>query len=252
MTPATRTDEAGQHGALLPVYEENGISVCLPDGMLPNVHDELLRGSLIYFAKHLLRMDVEEVYILWSEAVSRSNRLAIQASRDSGKSAFFSYAYAIWMAWKNPGSLGYIFSSTHGLAKDLLAIIKDGNRQQGPDGQTVGLYALEDIPELAYLVDHKNCTWGADEIQFTSGSRIRVRGLNGAGDKFINSNVAAGAMRTVRLTNTRTGNGGTDFGLATTGLGSLWRRDNGAGYRWPNAAEPGGPAGDGDFVVRLV
>jgi hypothetical protein len=140
-------------------------------------HELLLQTSLAYFAKHILRMDVGDFYLAISEEINEQKRLAVQAARDTGKSALFSYAFAIWMAWRFPGALGYIFSSTHGLACDLLSIIKNGNRQVDPvTGEEMGLYALADIPELADLVDEKRCDWAKNEIELTNGSRIRARG----------------------------------------------------------------------------
>ncbi len=150
-------------------------SVSVDEGVF--AHEILLRTSLAYFAKHILRMDVGGFYVAMSESVSEQKRIGIQAGRDTGKSAFFSYAFAIWMAWRFPGSLGYIFSSTFGLACDLLAIIKDGNRQLDPiTGEEIGLHAIADIPELADLVDEKTCVWAKNEIEFTNGARIRARG----------------------------------------------------------------------------
>lgn len=149
--------------------------VSLDEGEL--AHEILIRTSLSYFAKHILMMDVGDFYVAMSETLAGQKRLGVQAARDTGKSAFFSYAFAIWMAWKYPGSLGYIFSSTFGLACDLLAIIKDGNRQIDPiTGEEMGLYPLADIPELAHLVDEKNCAWAKNEIELTNGAKIRARG----------------------------------------------------------------------------
>jgi hypothetical protein len=150
-------------------------AVSAEDGLF--AHEMMLQTSLAYFAKHILRMDVGDFYVAMSESINAQKRLGVQAARDTGKSAFFSYAFAIWMAWRFPGSLGYIFSSTFGLACDLLAIIKDGNRQIDPiSGEEMGLYALADIPELAHLVDEKNCVWAKNEIELTNGARIRARG----------------------------------------------------------------------------
>jgi hypothetical protein len=141
------------------------------------VHDTLLATSLAYFAKHVLKMDVGAFYFALSDTLAETKRLGVQAARNTGKSAFFSYAFPIWMAWLFPGSLGYIFSSTHGLACDLLAIIKDGNRQLDPiTGEEMGLFALADVEALSDLVDEKACRWSKDEIVLTNGSRIRARG----------------------------------------------------------------------------
>jgi hypothetical protein len=142
------------------------------------LHNQLLHDSLAYFAKHMLGMDVAELHLEWSEAASSCNRLAIQAPRDHGKSAFWSYAYPIWQAWRNPGSLGYIISSNAGLAEDLLSIIKEGHSghsDDGDEGGQGGLKGLLDHPTLGHLADTKN-GWNKREIRLTNGSVIRARG----------------------------------------------------------------------------
>lgn len=144
------------------------------------LHQQLLHDSLAYFAVHMLDMDAAEMHLEWSEAIAANDRLAIQAPRDHGKSAFWSYAYPIWQAWRNPGSLGYILSSNASLAVDLLSIVKEGhsghedNDEEGGGGQG-GLKGLLDHPKLGYLVDLKN-GWSQKEIRLTNGSVIRARG----------------------------------------------------------------------------
>lgn len=148
---------------------------------LDAIHDELCRNSLAYFAKHVLRMDVDDFHVLLSEAIDDHKRLGIQAYRDAGKSAFFSYAFPIWQAWRAPGTITYVFSATARLANELLKKIKKGDRFTDPDtGEQAGLFALEEISELAHLVDIKNCTWNNDEIELSNGSRIIARGWGGA------------------------------------------------------------------------
>jgi hypothetical protein len=152
-----------------------------PPEQLDAIHDELCRGSLAYFSKHILRMHVGGFHVLLSEAINDHKRLGVQAYRDAGKSAFFSYAFPIWQAWRAPGTVTYIFSATARLANELLKKIKAGDRFTDPDtGEQEGLFALGDIPELAHLVDERNCTWNADEIQLSNGSRIIARGWGGA------------------------------------------------------------------------
>lgn len=144
------------------------------------LHEHLCRESLAYFAKHKLGMDVAELHLEWSEACSTTNRLAIQAARDHGKSAFWSYAYPIWQAWRRPGSLGVLMSSTANLAQELLDIVKHGHpgdpdaAAEGEGGGNRGLQGLLDHPLLGHLVD-KAC-WNKREIRLTNGSVIRARG----------------------------------------------------------------------------
>ncbi len=143
------------------------------------LHDKLLHESLAYFAKHMLGMDIAEFHLEWSEAVATSPRLAIQAPRDHGKSAFWSYAYPIWMAWKQPGSLIYLLSAQAMNAEELLDIVKHGHTGHSSDdeedgGGSGGLKGLLDHPNLGHLVDLKH--WNKREIKLTNGSVIRARG----------------------------------------------------------------------------
>lgn len=130
-------------------------------------HSELMRASLAYFARHALGMEVSSLHLDWSETVARSKRLSLLAARDHGKSAFWSYAYPIWQAWRNPGSLGYIISCQSLLAEELLAIIREGNST---------LKGLVDHPFLGHLVDEKK-NWSKRQIRLLNGSVIRARGF---------------------------------------------------------------------------
>lgn len=150
------------------------------DAQLSEMHEYLCRESLAYFAKEYLGMIVDELQLEWSELVSDHMRVSIQAARDHGKSAFFSYAYPIWMAWKHEGSLGYMMSASASLAKDLLEIVKFGNSTLS------GLYGH---PKLGHLVGEKErqeafkkggattpLEWSKNQIRLTNGSVIRARG----------------------------------------------------------------------------
>jgi hypothetical protein len=151
-----------------------------PTENIDDMYEMLSRESLGFFAKHYLGMIVDDLQLEWSELVSDHDRLSIQAARDHGKSAFFSYAYPIWMAWKHPDSLGYMLSASSDLAQDLLDIVKFGNQTLS------GLYGH---PKLGHLVGEQERTqahktgktigkleWSKRQIRLTNGSVIRARG----------------------------------------------------------------------------
>lgn len=145
------------------------------------LHEHMLRESLAYFAVHMLDMDVAEHHLEWSEAAALNRRLAIQAPRDHGKSAFWSYAYPLWIAWKTPGALVYLLSAQSTNAEELLDIIKhghSGNPSEDDEEQTGGgargLKGLLDHPKLGHLVDPAH--WNKREIKLQNGSTIRARG----------------------------------------------------------------------------
>jgi hypothetical protein len=150
------------------------------EDQIDEVHQFLLENSLAYFAKHRLEMQIDELHLQWSELVANNKRVSIQAARDHGKSAFFSYAYPIWQAWRQPKSLGYIMSASIDLAQDLLDIIKFGNKT------LPGLYGH---PELGYLIGDRerveakkkgkvtNVEFSKRQIRLSNGSVIRARGF---------------------------------------------------------------------------
>lgn len=147
---------------------------------LGEMYESLSRESLAFFAHHYLQMIVDELQVEWSELVCDNQRVSIQAARDHGKSAIFSYAYPIWMAWKHEGCLGYMLSASADLAKDLLEIVKFGNQTlQGLYGHPLlGHLVGESEREKAYKTGTTagRLEWSKRQIRLTNGSVIRARG----------------------------------------------------------------------------
>jgi hypothetical protein len=137
----------------------------------------LRRNDLAFFAEDMLNMEVADVHKKWSQLVTTSEKLCIQAPRDHGKSFFFSFAYPIWRAYYNwiptrlkdskefksipRVSIGYIFSNTQDQAIKLLDLVKR---------------EIEENPKLWHLMPEKKDVWSKTEIKLSNGAIIRARG----------------------------------------------------------------------------
>jgi hypothetical protein len=73
----------------------------------------------------------------------------------------FSFAYGIWMAWKNPGKCGFIFSATQAQASRILRDIRE---------------EIEQNPRLRHLLPEKLSKWNDHEIRLANGHTIYARG----------------------------------------------------------------------------
>lgn len=99
----------------------------------------------------------------WSQLVSEHERLCILAPRDHGKSWVLDKAYPIWMAWRNPGKSGFIFSATQDQASRILGDIKE---------------EIETNPRLADLLPKKRGkNWNQHALQLANGHTIYARGF---------------------------------------------------------------------------
>jgi hypothetical protein len=161
-----------------PVAEQKGARSHLTlvgaegDPYWQEVYGEMLRSSLCFFAKEILKLEIGPHLEQWGEMVETRSRVAINAARDHSKSTFFSYAYPIWRAWMHPGCEVYIFSSTLEQAMEFLDVIIYGKDN---------LRGLLDIPELARMVPHNRrdprYRMNRRDIRLTNGSRIRAVGF---------------------------------------------------------------------------
>lgn len=130
---------------------------------LPTFAKEVLRGPPEYEGKYLLGPH----HIDWGKAVNQHSRILALAARDHGKSFFFIFAYALWMASiRAPGREGYLFSATDRQAKEHLKKIRD---------EVVGTGAKPANPKLAHLLPLKKDN--ENEIVFANGSCIKARGF---------------------------------------------------------------------------
>jgi len=141
----------------------------------PELYQELLRNDLSFFAEEILEMEIVGHHEEWSDLVSTySERLALNAPRDHGKSYFFSFAYVVWRIYHNwlpttnkdmisvpKDPLGYIFSNTEKQAMDFLQIIKR---------------EIYRNPKLKWLYPKKGEKWTSKDVVFSNGYEIRARG----------------------------------------------------------------------------
>jgi hypothetical protein len=139
--------------------------------------DFLRRVDLATFAEDILNLEIANHHRVWSELVAKHKKLAILASRDHGKSYFFSLAYVIWRAYYNwvPSvpddiefrsmpkfSLGYIISNTTEQAIKLLELVK---------------IEIESNEKLHWLIPASKESWNnKTEIRLSNGCRLRARG----------------------------------------------------------------------------
>ena len=145
------------------------------DPIVTRAYADMLSASLAFFAREVLDLVCGPHVIEWSELVSTTRRLAINAARDHGKSVFFSYAYPIWRAVMEPGCEVYIFSRTQEQAMEFIEIILYGRNN---------LKGMVDVPSLADLVpdiakggkSSKDKTERAtkSDLRLKNGSRIRA------------------------------------------------------------------------------
>jgi len=139
--------------------------------------DVLRRADLATFAEDILGAEIADHHREWSALVAKHKKLAILASRDHGKSYFFSLAFIIWRAYYNwvppmpqgtdfrsmpKFSVGYIFSNTTEQAIKLLEFVK---------------MEIESNEKLQWLIPAAKESWNnKTEIRCSNGVRIRARG----------------------------------------------------------------------------
>jgi hypothetical protein len=138
------------------------------------LEDFLCRHDLGYFAEQILGMEIVDHHKDWSEKVARYDRIGINASRDHGKSYFFSFAYPIWRMYYHwipnvppefksipKHCVGYIFSSNQ---ENSIRMLRDVRQE------------IETNPKLQHLVPDTKEIWSATEIKLSNGAVCRARG----------------------------------------------------------------------------
>lgn len=138
------------------------------------LYQECLKANPCLFMRDILGMQLAPHIVAWGDMVMGYRRIGVNAARDHGKSAFFSYAYPIWRAWSEPGEEVYLFSNTLDQAKEFLDIIINGR---------ANLKGMVDIPELAHLVPSREdlardrrLRVNKEDVRFTNLSRIKCVG----------------------------------------------------------------------------
>ena len=99
----------------------------------------------------------------WAQLVNEHRRLLILASRNSGKTFFFTQAYHIWQADRlGAGHEGALFGGSDALAQMNLGKI----RQE-----------VESNPNLAHLRPKRGYEWSAHSLRFGNGYKLTARGM---------------------------------------------------------------------------
>lgn len=159
---------------------------------------ELDVGERIAVPRRLPVRDLVESAVLWDEVVDiqvlgeqETWALCVPGLENyvandivNHNSTFFSYAYPIWRAWREPGCEVYIFSKTQDQAIEFLDIILNGRNN---------LKGLIATSSLEHLVPRDRTKTGVrvkkTDLRLTNGSRIRAVGygkaIRGAHPKYI-------------------------------------------------------------------
>lgn len=139
----------------------------------PVLRQLLARENFIFYASEFLRGPPEAPYSgrffaaphheTWADLVNAAKRLCVIAARDHGKSFAFTFAYPLWMAEKNPGRDGYIFSASQPQAEKILLHI---------------MREVETNPRLKHLLpgSRSNARWSAKNVELANGFTLYARG----------------------------------------------------------------------------
>lgn len=147
---------------------------------------KMMEHNLAFFCSEALGMLVGDHHMEWAELASNHRKVAIQASRDHGKSAFWSYAYPLWQSWRTPKSDGVIIANTQDQSYNFLDLMQNGKRYVDDKGVEWHLPACPDIPTFQGLVPANTAnSWSKGAMRFANGSKIvakafgtRFRGLH--------------------------------------------------------------------------
>ena len=142
--------------------------------MLEKVRLRALEMHCTLFACEVLGMEIGPHSIEWAELIRDHKRIAIQAARDHGKSAFWSFAYPLWRSWRQPGTMGVLVSDTEGQVKEFFEILKSGRKYTDERGVVWTLPCPAEVPELASIVPSSyERTWAKLSIKLLNGSRFQ-------------------------------------------------------------------------------
>lgn len=145
-----------------------------PDPQWEELEAQMLEASCAFFAQEMLtgppeppykgKFLIAEHHEEWDDLIAAHDRVCVLAPRDHGKTFFFDFAYPIWKAATQKGSIGFIFSATQDQAVRILSDIKT---------------ELESNPKLQYLVPTRRDggAWSSTHIRLSNGSHVYARGF---------------------------------------------------------------------------
>lgn len=143
---------------------------------------KMMEADLAFFAAEALGMLIGDHHMEWSQLACRYPKVAIQASRDHGKSAFWSYAYPLWQSWRIEKADGVIVANTQDQSFNFLDLMQNGKRYVDDKGVEWHLPSCVDIPALQGIVPpNPERVWSKGAMRFTNGSQIRAKAF---GTKF--------------------------------------------------------------------
>jgi hypothetical protein len=134
----------------------------------------MLRASPAFFASRMLtgareapyygRFVISWHHLEWDQLAMTGKNVCVIASRNSGKSLFWSMAFVLHFAWFHPDMATFIVSAT----SDMAATIMDRLAKQ-----------LDNNPKLASLVpgSGKKRKWNTTNLVLANGHEIRVCGM---------------------------------------------------------------------------
>ena len=137
---------------------------------------KMMESNLAFFASEALGMLVGDHHMEWAELASNYKKVAIQASRDHGKSAFWSYAYPLWQCWRTEKADGIIVANTQDQSYNFLDLMQNGKRYVDDKGVEWYLPACPDIPVFQGLVpDNPDRSWSKGQMRFKNGSMVKAK-----------------------------------------------------------------------------
>lgn len=143
---------------------------------------KMMEADLAFFSAEALGMLVGDHHMEWSMLASKYSKVAIQASRDHGKSAFWSYAYPLWQSWRTEKADGVIVANTQDQSFNFLDLMQNGKRYVDDKGVEWYLPSCADIPALQGIIPpNPERVWSKGAMRFANGSQIRAKAF---GTKF--------------------------------------------------------------------
>jgi len=128
---------------------------------------EMCKKSFRYFFTDILGFDFSDHHQQWEEGLKGNKWYCVKASRDHGKSVFFT-SYALWLAAFNPGTDIMIFS--HSLEQSVEHMRSIRNNIESTD-------ILHDLKPTGER-------WAKSYFEFSNGSRIMAKSVGGASRGF--------------------------------------------------------------------
>lgn len=142
--------------------------------VLAQAHQAMMRASPAYFANKTLigppeppyngRFLIGRHHLEWDKLATGQKNVCVMASRNIGKSFYFSLACPLFFAWNQPGGLTFIVGATQDNAQRIMGDIT---------------HQLLINPKLAWLVPTGAAKrdWNKQRVQLSNGHTITCAGM---------------------------------------------------------------------------